>query len=103
MSGPPDGDENAFEISEIVQWVDTALEQLESPWPATAQRSVLLTPQPGREGAAVLLLVAHVMHAERCSPYHAMVRAAHWGVDLHLKDVHLEALRVLGERAKITL
>lgn len=100
LSGPPDDGDEACTTEEVLQWLGTALDQLESPWPATAHRSVLLAAQPGREGAAVLLLLAHVMHAEGCSPYHAMVRASHWGVDLHLKDVHLDALRVLGERVK---
>ena len=97
----------------IADWVESALPLLISSSLSTvasssslysdtgADERVLIVAQPGREGAAVLLGVAKLMNVLQCSPYRAMVKASHWGMDTHMKhNTHLEALRRLNERAK---
>lgn len=64
------------------------------PRPADQQRpAVLLAAQAGCEPAACLLCVAHLMRQRRVGLYQAMVTAAQWGLDLHLGEVHMQALR----------
>jgi len=98
VSGPLD---NTDDAEKMVKWVEAALPRLQSADSAAAgaasqQRSVLLAAQRGREGAAVLLAIAHAMRVEKCTAYRAMVRASHWGADLYMSRLHLDALKLLA-------
>ena len=103
--------EDGVDAGELLRWVESTLPRVLLLPPhhqhhhqqQQQQRSVLLAAQSGREGAAVLLAVVHAMRAEGCTAYRAMVRASHWGLDLHLTGVHFEALRLLGERERNTV
>ncbi|KAL4536328.1 hypothetical protein Ndes2526A_g05859 [Nannochloris sp. 'desiccata'] len=108
VSGPL---ENSNDAKKMVKWVEAALPRLQiaasvashaseyhGAGAASQQRSVLLAAQPGREGTGALLAVAHAIRVEKCTPYRAMVRASHWGVDLYMSRLHLDALKLLGSK-----
>jgi len=95
IGGPLDATSDA---KKMVKWVEAALPRLQIAGAAAQQKSVLLAAQPGREGAAALLAVAHAVQVEKCTAYRAMVRASHWGVDLYLSRLHLDALKLLGSK-----
>ena len=113
VSGPLDSSSASSDAKKMLRWVEAALPGLQlnvssSPSSSTSasavpdgderRRKVLLAPQPGREGAAALLAVAHAVRVEKCSPYHAMVCASHWGVDLYMSRLHLDVLKLFGEK-----
>jgi serine/threonine protein kinase len=102
VSGPM---ENSNDAKKMVKWIEAALPRLQirardgiSAGSDEQQRSVLLAAQPGREGAAALLAVAHAIRVKKCTPYRAMVRASHWGVDLYMSRLHLDALKLFGSK-----
>ncbi len=100
LSGPLD---NSNDAKKMLKWVEAALPRLQmhtSSGEHQNGRSLFLAAQPGREGAAALLAVAHAVRVEKCTPYHAMVHASHWGVDLHMSPLHLSALKLFGSKEK---
>jgi serine/threonine protein kinase len=111
LSGPLD---TTTDAKKMLKWVEAALPRLQiavsgdegsssSEYHHSGgqrSRSVLLAAQPGREGAAALLAVAHAIRVEKCTPYRAMVRASHWGVDLYMSRLHLDTLKLFGSIKK---
>jgi len=93
ISGPPGDDPSG-----LISWVEEAL--LSACLPRgqglRARAPQLLAAQDGRIPDMAFLVVMHLIKVEGLSPYLAMVRAAHWGMDAHLTPAHLEALCLLA-------